>query len=158
MFAPPFDNWLSITIPLVPPRVLGDVTQLEVGAPVQIGVVSDVVTVELSRNPSVEPTPKNIRSVVPSKNSVSGEHSSPFVLFTTKFDEPVLVMMWAANGKKNVFGFEGFSGLDVVPDTNPHPIMWPDVDPFSPMVDDVHDNGIVSSDRGTAVHIVLQRS
>ena len=66
MFVPPFDNWLSITIPLVPPRALGDVTQLDVGAPVQVGVVNEVVIVELSRYPSVEPpTPKNIRSVVP---------------------------------------------------------------------------------------------
>jgi hypothetical protein len=66
MFVPPFDNWLSITIPLVPPRALGDVTQLDVGAPVQVGGVNEVVIVELSRNPSVEPpTPKNIRSVVP---------------------------------------------------------------------------------------------
>ncbi|MGA7322471.1 MAG: hypothetical protein WBW98_18350 [Candidatus Sulfotelmatobacter sp.] len=49
MFVPPFDNWLSITIPLVPPRALGNVTQLDVGAPVQVGVVSEVVIVELSR-------------------------------------------------------------------------------------------------------------
>jgi hypothetical protein len=57
---------LSITIPLVPPIALGEVTQLEVGAPEQVGVVSDVVIVELSRYPSVaEPTPKNNRSVVP---------------------------------------------------------------------------------------------
>ena len=52
MFVPPFDTWLSITMPLVPPRALGDVTQLDVGAPVQVGVVSEVVIVELSRNPS----------------------------------------------------------------------------------------------------------
>jgi len=61
---------LSITIPLVPPRALGEVTQLDVGAPVHVGTVSEVVIVELSRNPSdpvpVEPTPKNNRSVVPS--------------------------------------------------------------------------------------------
>ena len=66
MFVPPFDNWLSITIPLVPPRALGDVTQLDVGAPVQVGVVSEVVIVELSRYALLEPpTPKNILSVVP---------------------------------------------------------------------------------------------
>jgi len=66
MFVPPFDSSLSITIPLVPPRALGEVTQLEVAAPEQVGVVSDVVIVELSRYPSVvEPTPKNNRSVVP---------------------------------------------------------------------------------------------
>jgi hypothetical protein len=65
MFVPPFDNWLSITIPLVPPSALGAVTQLEVGAPVQFGVVSEVVIVELSRYPSLLPTPKNSRSVVP---------------------------------------------------------------------------------------------
>jgi hypothetical protein len=47
MFVPPFDNSLSITIPLVPPRALGAVTQLDVGAPVQVGVVSEVVIVEL---------------------------------------------------------------------------------------------------------------
>jgi hypothetical protein len=70
MFVPPLDTWLSITIPLVPPRALGEVTQLDVGAPVHVGTVSEVVIVELSRNPSepvpVEPTPKNNRSVVPS--------------------------------------------------------------------------------------------
>jgi hypothetical protein len=65
MLVPPFDNSLSITIPLVPPRALGAVTQLDVGRPVQVGVVKEVVIVELSRYPSVEPTPKNIRSVVP---------------------------------------------------------------------------------------------
>jgi len=65
MFDPPFDNSLSITMPLVPPRAFGDVTQLEVGAPVQVGVVGEVVIVELSRNPSLDPTPKNRRSVVP---------------------------------------------------------------------------------------------
>jgi hypothetical protein len=65
MFVPPFDNSLSITIPLVPPRALGDVTQLDVGAPVQVGVVSEAAIVELSRNPSLDPTPKNSRSVVP---------------------------------------------------------------------------------------------
>ena len=64
MFVPPFDTWLSIMIPLVPPRAAGDVTQLDVGAPVQVGVVSEVVIVELSKNPSVDPTPKNNRSVV----------------------------------------------------------------------------------------------
>jgi len=37
MFVPPLDSWLSITIPLVPPRALGDVTQLDVGAPVHVG-------------------------------------------------------------------------------------------------------------------------
>ena len=67
MFAPLFDTWLSITIPLVPSRALGELTQVDVGSPVQFGVVSEVVIVELSRNPSVEPpTPKNNRSVVPS--------------------------------------------------------------------------------------------
>ena len=66
MFVPPFDISLSMTIPLVPPKALGELTQLEVAAPEQVGVVSDVVTVELSRCPSVvEPTPKNNRSVVP---------------------------------------------------------------------------------------------
>jgi hypothetical protein len=49
MFVPPFDNSLSITMPLVPPRALGAVTQLDVGAPVQVGVVSEVVIVELSK-------------------------------------------------------------------------------------------------------------
>src|SRR5664279_5575224 len=105
MLAPPFDTWLSITMPLVPPRAAGAFTQLAVGAAPQTGVVSDVVIAELSRNPSGVPvaelpTPKKKRSVVPSKNSVSGEHSSPRVLFTTKVDEPVLVMRWLANGKK----------------------------------------------------------
>jgi hypothetical protein len=68
MFVPPFDNWLSITIPLIPPRALGAVTQVDVGAPVQVGADNEEVPiVELSRNPSVvPPTPKNIRSVVPS--------------------------------------------------------------------------------------------
>jgi len=66
MLSPPFDNWLSITIPLVPPEALGASTQLDVGVPVQFGVDSEFVIVELSRKPSVEPTPKNIRSVVPS--------------------------------------------------------------------------------------------
>jgi hypothetical protein len=49
---------------------LGDGTQLDVGARVHVGAVSEVVIVELSGNPSdpvpVEPTPKNNRSVVPS--------------------------------------------------------------------------------------------
>jgi len=66
MFVPPFDNWLSITTPLVPPRALGAVTQLDVGGLTQDGVDKELVIVELSRNPSVDPTPKNIRSVVPS--------------------------------------------------------------------------------------------
>jgi hypothetical protein len=67
MFAPPFDTWLSITIPLVPPRALGELTQLDVGRPVQFGVVNEVVIVELCKYPSVvPPAPKNIRSVVPS--------------------------------------------------------------------------------------------
>jgi hypothetical protein len=82
MFVPPFDNWLSITIPLVPPRALGAVTQLDVVAPEQDGVDKELVIVELSKYPSLEPTPKNIRSVVPLSNSVSGEHSSPSMLFT----------------------------------------------------------------------------
>jgi hypothetical protein len=67
MFAPPLDNWLSITIPLVPPRALGAFTQLDVGGAEQLGVVNELVIVELSMNPSLElPTPKNRRSVVPS--------------------------------------------------------------------------------------------
>jgi hypothetical protein len=49
---------LSITIPLVPPRVLGDFTQLDVGAPAQVGVVNEVVMVEFSRNPSLDPNRK----------------------------------------------------------------------------------------------------
>jgi hypothetical protein len=65
MFVPPLDNWLSITIPLVPPRALGAVTQLDVGAPEQDGVDRELVIVELSRYPSLEPAPKNTRSVVP---------------------------------------------------------------------------------------------
>src|ERR1035438_2772800 len=64
MLVPPFDTWLSITIPLVPPRALGDVKQLDVGAPVQVGVESEAVIVELSRNPSVDPTPNNKRSEI----------------------------------------------------------------------------------------------
>jgi hypothetical protein len=60
MFDPPFDSSLSITIPLVPPRAFGEVTQLEVGAPEQVGVANPARIVELSRNPSaVDPTPKN---------------------------------------------------------------------------------------------------
>jgi hypothetical protein len=43
MFVPPRDNRLSITIPLVPPRALGDGTQLDIGAPVHVGAVSEVV-------------------------------------------------------------------------------------------------------------------
>ena len=65
MLVPPLETWLSITIPLVPPRAVGDVTQLDVGVPVQFGVVNEVVIVELSRKPLVNPTPKNNRSVVP---------------------------------------------------------------------------------------------
>src|SRR6202046_2418245 len=119
-------------MPLVPPRAFGDVTQLDVGEPVQVGVVSKVVIDELSRNPLLElPTPKNNRSVVPSENSVNGEHSSPAVLSTTKVDEPVLVMTLLAKGKKNIFGFDGISGVDDVPDTNPQVIRWPEVDPFT---------------------------
>ena len=41
MLVPPLDTWLSITMPLVPPRAFGDVTQLDVGAPVQFGPESD---------------------------------------------------------------------------------------------------------------------
>src|SRR5580658_3183438 len=68
MFVPPLDIWLSITIALVPPTALGEVTQLEVEEPaVQVeGVVSEDVMVELLTYPSVVlPTPKNNRSVVP---------------------------------------------------------------------------------------------
>jgi len=57
---------LSTEIPLVPPAAEGVVTQVELGAARQFGVVKEVVMVELSRNPSVEPTPKKTRSVVPS--------------------------------------------------------------------------------------------
>ena len=47
--------------------MLGEVTQLEVGVPVQFGVVKEVVIVELSRYAFDDPpTPKNNRSVVPS--------------------------------------------------------------------------------------------
>jgi hypothetical protein len=53
-------------IPLVPPRAFGAVTHVEVGVPTQFGVANVAVIVELSRNPSVDPTPKNKRSVVPS--------------------------------------------------------------------------------------------
>jgi hypothetical protein len=70
MFVPPFDNWLSITIPLVPCRAFGAVTQVDV--PEQIGVDIGTVPsrVEASRYPLVgvvagPPTPKNIMSVVP---------------------------------------------------------------------------------------------
>lgn len=67
MFVPPFDNWLSITIPLVPPKAFGDFTQLDVGAPVHVGALNEVVIVELSTNELlVPPSPKNSRSVVPS--------------------------------------------------------------------------------------------
>jgi hypothetical protein len=52
-------------------------------------------------------------------------------LFTTKVDEPVLVMTLLAKGKKYTFGFDGISGAPDVPDTNPHAIMCPDVDPFT---------------------------
>jgi hypothetical protein len=68
MFVPPLDIWLSITIALVPPTALGEVTQLDVEEPaVQVeGVVSEDVMVELLTYPSVVlPTPKNNRSVVP---------------------------------------------------------------------------------------------
>ena len=52
------------------------------------------------------------------------------MLSTTKVDEPVLVITLVANGKKYIFGFDGISGLDAVPDTNPHAIRCPEVDPF----------------------------
>ena len=38
-----------MTIPLVPLSASGEVTHVEVGVPVQFGVVSDVVIVELSK-------------------------------------------------------------------------------------------------------------
>jgi len=101
---------------------------------VQFGVVNEVVIVELSRNPSVLPTPKNSRSVVPLSNSVSGEHSSPIVVFTTNVDEPVLVITFVAKGKKYIFGFDGFNGLLAVPETNPQAIKCPDVDPLTQKV------------------------
>ena len=53
------------------------------------------------------------------------------MLFTTNVDEPVLVISWLANGKKYILGFEGISGFDVVPDTNPHAIKCPEVEPFN---------------------------
>jgi hypothetical protein len=53
------------------------------------------------------------------------------VLFATNVDEPVLVISWLAKGKKYILGFDGISGLDVVPDTNPHAIKCPEVDPFN---------------------------
>jgi hypothetical protein len=66
MFVPPFETWLSITMPLVPPKACGATTQLEVGGVPQLGADAVVVRVELSMKPSVVlPTPKNIRSVVP---------------------------------------------------------------------------------------------
>ena len=43
----------------------------------------------------------------------------------------MLVMMLLANGKKYMRGFDGISGALDVPDTNPHAIMCPDVDPFT---------------------------
>ena len=93
MLVPPLETWLSITITLVPPSRRGAVTQLEVGGAAQLGVDAVVVSVELSMKPSVAPpTPKNIRSVVPLKNSVNGEHSSPRVLFTTHVVDPVEVI------------------------------------------------------------------
>jgi hypothetical protein len=52
------------------------------------------------------------------------------VLFTTKLDEPVLVMTLLAKGKKYIFGFDGINGLTFVPDTNPHATMCPEVEPF----------------------------
>jgi hypothetical protein len=56
-----------MTIPLVPPNALGEVTHVGVGVPVQFGVDSDVVIVELSKYDCwVElPTPKNNMSEVP---------------------------------------------------------------------------------------------
>jgi hypothetical protein len=66
MFVPPFDTWLSTTIPLVPPRAFGAFTQLDVGELPQLGVDKELVIVELSKYPSLDPTPKNSRSVVPS--------------------------------------------------------------------------------------------
>lgn len=82
-----------MTIPLVPPSVCGAVTQLEVGEAQQFGCEAVPVKVELSTKPSAAlPTPKNIRSVMPSKNSVSGEHSSPRVLLTTQPVAPVEVV------------------------------------------------------------------
>src|SRR5215469_2307244 len=130
MFVPPFDTTLSVTIPLVPPKAAGAFTQLEVAVPPQFGVDNVVVMVELSMNPSVPPTPKNRRSVVPSKNSVSGEHSSPRVLFTVNVRSPLAVITPLANGNMYILGFEGMRGLPLVPETKPQPIMWPDVDPL----------------------------
>ena len=70
MLAPPVEeSWLSITIPLVPPNAAGVVTQLDVGWPdVQLVGVETLVAVSVDdfTNPSVLPTPKNNRSVVPS--------------------------------------------------------------------------------------------
>jgi hypothetical protein len=114
-------------MPLVPPSPLGAVTQLEVGTIKQSGVDKALVMIELSRNPSVEPTPKKTRSVVPSSNPVSGEHSSPFVLLTTKVDVAELVMTPLAKGNIYICGFDG-APLSF---TNPHSIMCPDVDPYS---------------------------
>src|SRR5271163_4820141 len=112
-------------IPLVPPRAFGAVTQLDDGKLTQTGVDKELVIVELSRNPSLNPTPKKRRSVVPSKNSVSGEHSSPKVLLITKLDEPVLVMMPLAKGNIYISGFEGTPPAF----TKPHAMMCPDAEP-----------------------------
>ena len=133
MFVPPSGTSLSMTIPLVPPRALGAVTQLDVGAPaVQVvGVVNEVVIVELFTYPTVaSPTPKNIMSV-PLSNSVRGEHSSPFVVSTSKVDVAVLAMRPLVKGNIYISGGAGISGLVFVPDMNPHAIMCPVADPFS---------------------------
>ena len=53
------------------------------------------------------------------------------MLLATNVDEPVLVISWLAKGKKYIFGFEGISGFDDVPDTNPHAIKCPEVEPFN---------------------------
>lgn len=106
--------------------MFGAVTQVDVGLPLlQVeGAGRPAVMLELLTNPSLgPPTPKNIRSVVPLENSVSGEHSSPLELFTTHVFWVVEVIKWLLS-KLNmyIFGFEGTSCALVVPETNPQAI------------------------------------
>src|SRR5450755_3179977 len=122
-------------MPLVPSRLRGAVTHVEVGLPFEQveeagrpAVILEPLMKPLLGTAAGPPTPKNSRSVVPSKNSVNEEHSAPVVLFTTQLVVGgLLLLSWpAVKGYLYIWGRDGAPS----PDTNPQAIIWPVVVPF----------------------------
>src|SRR5450755_1485125 len=122
-------------MPLVPSRLRGAVTHVEVGLPFEQveeagrpAVILEPLMKPLLGTAAGPPTPKNSRSVVPSKNSVNEEHSAPFVLFMTQLVVAAVPLLSrpAPNGYIYILGRAGFPS----PDTNPQAIIWPVVVPF----------------------------